>query len=273
MSQPGQPADPAGSVEPAPPVFAGPPPVAYPPAVDPWAEAGTVVQPVAPQVTGGSPVPVAPQVSNGSSASVGVAAFAGPLPQTAYLPPTPRRRNPAVAVLSVVLLLTGVAAAALLGYHLAGQQVAADGKGDQAVVGDGFPGTPQVDPGPGTDGPDPGGDQGDGEGDPGDSGTAFEDRLGLAADHAVPGDCLVNDGTAEEPVMRIVRCDTDERKRVFRVLAREPLPVTISDGDDAHEAASVAACEGTPGYQFHFFSVQDDARYSYVLCLAVEKDR
>ena len=89
------------------------------------------------------------------------------------------------------------------------------------------------------------------------------DNIGMNATMAQVDDCLVNDGTAEQPQMRIVACDTEEDTQVFHVLAIFSERVE-GEGAAANEQAQ-AICSDTEGYKFHYYEVSDGA--SFVICM------
>ena len=90
------------------------------------------------------------------------------------------------------------------------------------------------------------------------------DNLGMNAAMALVDDCLVNDGTMDDPQMRIVSCDTDESSQVFRVLAIFDEEVE-GQGEVADEQAQ-QICADVDGYTHHYYEVGEAA--SFVLCLA-----
>jgi hypothetical protein len=87
------------------------------------------------------------------------------------------------------------------------------------------------------------------------------DNIGLNAATAQVDDCLLNDGTSEQPQMRVVACDTDEDGQVFQVLAIFNERV---EGENANEQAQ-QICADTEGYKYHYYEVSDSA--SFVLCM------
>lgn len=89
------------------------------------------------------------------------------------------------------------------------------------------------------------------------------DNIGMNATMAQVEDCLVNDGSAEQPQMRIVSCDTDEEDQVFQVLAIFNERIE-GEGAAANEQAQ-EICAGTEGYKFHYYEVSEAA--SIVLCM------
>lgn len=91
-----------------------------------------------------------------------------------------------------------------------------------------------------------------------------QDTTGQAASRAQAGDCLVNNGTNDEPQMQIVACDDEVDGQVYEVLARIDEPV---EGDDpaAQNLSAQQACEGTDGYTHHYFEKGD--LLSFVLCM------
>lgn len=91
-----------------------------------------------------------------------------------------------------------------------------------------------------------------------------QDTTGQAASRAQEGDCLVNNGTNDEPQMQIVACDDEVDPPVYEVLARINEPV---EGDDpaAQNLSAQQSCEGTEGYTHHYFEKGD--LLSFVLCM------
>ena len=89
------------------------------------------------------------------------------------------------------------------------------------------------------------------------------DNIGMNAAMAQVDDCLVNDGTAEQPQMRIVPCDTDEDTQVYQVLAIFNERVE-GEGEAANDQAQ-QICSGTEGYKYHYYEVSESA--SFVLCM------
>jgi hypothetical protein len=101
---------------------------------------------------------------------------------------------------------------------------------------------------------------------PGPSGSPV-DNIGMNAAMARVEDCLVNDGTAEQPQMRIVPCDAaEEDGQVFQVLAIFEERIE-GEGEAANEQAQ-AICADTEGYTHHYYEVGDAA--SFVLCMAAQ---
>src|SRR5690606_24033077 len=93
-----------------------------------------------------------------------------------------------------------------------------------------------------------------------------DDRTGMGPVVAQPGDCLVNEGTASEPAMRIVPCDTDEDTTVYRVLARFNEQVS-GDTPEEQDRSAQEICLGTENYEVHYRFVAADPEDSFVLCL------
>jgi hypothetical protein len=87
------------------------------------------------------------------------------------------------------------------------------------------------------------------------------DNIGLNAATAEVDDCLINDGSSEQPQMRVVACDSDEDGQVFQVLAIFDERV---EGDNANEQAQ-QICADTEGYRYHYYEVSDNA--SFVICM------
>jgi hypothetical protein len=96
-----------------------------------------------------------------------------------------------------------------------------------------------------------------------------QDRIGMGAVVAQEDDCLVNESTDDDPVMRIVPCDTDEDTRVYRVLSRADQQVS---GETAEEQDSSAhqICGEVGGYQYHYRFVGQTEDDSFVLCMSEE---
>lgn len=92
---------------------------------------------------------------------------------------------------------------------------------------------------------------------------APRDNIGMNAAMAQVDDCLVNDGTAEQPQMRIVPCDTETEAQVYQVLAIFSERVD-GEGPAANEQAQ-EICSGTEGYRFHYYEVSETA--GFVLCM------
>lgn len=113
------------------------------------------------------------------------------------------------------------------------------------------------------DGADDGAEEGDGE----ESGDPDADTLGMNAAMAQEGDCLANDGTPDNPQLRIVACDDEEEAaagQIFRVVAVVSARVE-GEGSEANEEAQ-EICAETDDYTHHYYEVADDA--SFVLCMA-----
>jgi hypothetical protein len=92
------------------------------------------------------------------------------------------------------------------------------------------------------------------------------DRIGMGPAVAQPGDCLINEGTAEEPAMRVVPCDTDEDTLVYRVLSRFDEQVT-GDTPQEQDQSAQQICAGTEGYAHHYRLVAENPQDSFVLCM------
>lgn len=94
---------------------------------------------------------------------------------------------------------------------------------------------------------------------------AERDNIGLNAATAQVDDCLVNDGSAEQPQMRVVACDAeDEDRQLFEVLEIFDERVE-GEGDIANEQAQ-SVCADTEGYTHHYYEVGETE--SFVLCMA-----
>lgn len=93
------------------------------------------------------------------------------------------------------------------------------------------------------------------------------DTTGMNAAMARVEDCLVNDGTPDNPQMRIVACDDEdeaEAGQLFEVLAVVEEEIE-GEGSAANEQAQ-EACAATDDYTHHYYEVADEA--SFVLCMA-----
>lgn len=160
-------------------------------------------------------------------------------------PPPPRRRRVAlVALVAVLVLLVAGGLAAVL-FWISGDDQ------DPAAAGAGQPTA--------TDGA-----EADEDGDDGP-----EDRIGMGAVVAEADDCLVNDSTDDDPVMRIVPCDTEEDTRVYLVLSRVDEQIA---GETAEEQDSAAheICGEVEGYEYHYRFVGPSEEDSFVLCMREE---
>lgn len=102
---------------------------------------------------------------------------------------------------------------------------------------------------------------------PSTTGQADRDNIGMNAAMALVSDCLVNDGTANEPQMRIVPCDTDEEAQLYQVLEIFNERVE-GEGQAANEQAQ-RICRDTEGYTHHYYEVGQTA--SFVLCMAEQE--
>jgi hypothetical protein len=91
-----------------------------------------------------------------------------------------------------------------------------------------------------------------------------QDTTGQAASRAQEGDCLLNNGTNDEPEMQIVACDEDVDAMMYEVLARIDKPV---EGDDlaAQNSSAQETCQDTDGYTHHYFEKSE--LLSFVLCM------
>lgn len=158
--------------------------------------------------------------------------------------PPPQRRNVGLYALVAVLV---VLAAAGVGYAL--YLLTGGGDGDPEAQQSPSP-TVTTEP----------------TGTPG-SEASSRDNIGMSAAMAQVDDCLVNDGTPEQPQMRIVPCDTEEGGQVFQVLAIFPERVE-GEGQQANEQAQ-GICADTEGYTHHYYEVGDSA--SFVLCMAEQR--
>jgi hypothetical protein len=152
----------------------------------------------------------------------------------------PPRRN--VGLYAVVALLV-VLAAGGVGYAL---YLLSGGDGDTTADGPTPAATTSAGP----------------SGSPAPGGTP-RDNIGMNAAMAQVDDCLVNDGTVDDPRMRIVACDAEEDAQVFQVLAIFGDRVE-GEGAAANEHAQ-SICSGTEGYEYHYYEVGDGA--SFVLCM------
>jgi hypothetical protein len=163
-------------------------------------------------------------------------------------PPEPPARRPWLAVLLVLLVLLVAGGVAVTLFWVSGGE-----EPDQAGGSTTGPGGGSTATGPAT----PGGE------------TGPEDRIGLSATVAQVDDCLVNDGSSQDPVMRIVDCDADESPPVYRILARFDERVTGATEAEQDESAQ-QICLETDGYEFHYRFVAAAGAGSFVLCLAEE---
>lgn len=164
-----------------------------------------------------------------------------------YQPPPPPRRNVGLYAVVAVLVLLAAGGAGYALYLLSG-----DG---------GDPGANR------TPGPTPTGQV---TGTPGPSGSP-SDNVGLSAAAARKDDCLVNEGTAEQTQMRIVRCEDGEVPDdavMYRVLAVLDEQVSGAD-DDARHVSAQRICAEVDGYTHHYFEIGDES--SFVLCM-VERE-
>jgi hypothetical protein len=93
---------------------------------------------------------------------------------------------------------------------------------------------------------------------------ATRDNIGMNAAMALIDDCLVNDGSAGEPQMRIVPCDGAEGNGpVFQVL--EIFNERVEGEGAAANQQAQGICADTEGYTHHYYEVGDTA--SFVLCM------
>jgi hypothetical protein len=151
--------------------------------------------------------------------------------------PPPRRNVGLYAVVALVVVL----AASGVGYAL----YLLSGDDGDPTAGGGTP-APTSTAGPSTS--------------PGPSASP-RDNIGMNAAMAQVEDCLVNDGTTQQPQLRIVPCDTEEDTEVFQVLAIFSERV---EGEGANEHAQ-SICADTEGYKYHYYEVSETA--SFVLCM------
>jgi hypothetical protein len=93
------------------------------------------------------------------------------------------------------------------------------------------------------------------------------DNVGLSAAVAEVGDCLANDGTFDQPQMRIVRCGEPEGEsyEVLAVLEERAAGSTKSDQD----ASAQQICADVEGYTHHYFEVGEQS--SFVLCMTEQE--
>jgi hypothetical protein len=161
-------------------------------------------------------------------------------------PPPPRRRNVGLYATVVVLVVLAAAGVGYALYLLSGEE-GTDQPGTLATAGP----TPAATGDP-TASPDPAGSP--------------PDNVGMNAAMAQVDDCLVNDGTTEQPQMRIVPCDADEDSQVFRVL--EIVDERIDGEGEAANQQAQSVCGSTEGYTHHYYEVGDTA--SFVLCMVEE---
>lgn len=214
----------------------------YSPPSDPWGEVPDAWDPAAGTMWR-QPAGAGPGADPGAGPGSG---YPPPPPYTdvPFRPPPPRRNLGLYAVVAVLVLLAAGGAGYAL-YLLSGD--------------DGDPGANQ------TPGPTPTGQV---TGTPG-AGASPGDNVGLSAAAARTDDCLVNDGTADQTQMRIVRCEDDDRPDeavVYRVLAVVDEQVAGEDNDARHDSAQ-QICDAAVGeYTHHYFEIGDES--SFVLCMA-----
>lgn len=200
------------------------PPAEYTPPSDPWGDAA-LFDPYAAPPSSYHPHP--------AGAADWRATDWHTAPTAAPAPPPPARHNTALLVALALAVLVAAAALATTVYVVSGDEPAAAP-------------SPSPDTGTGggtTPGPRP-----------------STDNLGLAAGFARVGDCLVNDGTADEPQMRITLCDADEEGPVYRVLAR--FDTLVEDDDGARRV-----CGSTDGYRYHYYFINEGRDEGFVLCM------
>jgi hypothetical protein len=203
------------------------PPQEYVEPTDPWGGQPSSGQPADPLTSPppyqydpayyGAPAQYGPPPQEyGTAPEYGAAPPTGPLWQA---PPEGPRRSPAliatiIAVLAI--LLVGGAAAAYIAT-------------DRNTSGGGGPTTaPPTDP----------------------TGGATSDSADVRS--ATEGQCVVNDGTNENPVMRVVPCTT---KDAYSILKRFP------------ETIDTNKCSTVEGYEYHYFYNSELDSLDYVLCL------
>jgi hypothetical protein len=162
-------------------------------------------------------------------------------------PPPPRRNAGLYATVAVLVVL----AAAGVGYAL------------YLLSGDDEGGSPGA---AGTSEPRPAGTAGQSTAP--DPSASPRDNIGMNAAMALVDDCLVNDGNAAEPQMRIVPCDAASEAQVFQVLAVFDERVE-GEGETANEQAQ-GICSETEGYTHHYYEVGDTT--SFVLCMTEADD-
>lgn len=152
----------------------------------------------------------------------------------------PPRRNVGLYALVAVLVVLAAGAVGYALFLLSGD--------DSASTADGGTPAPTASAGP--------------SGSPGPSASP-RDNIGMNATMAQVDDCLVNDGSAEQPQMRIVPCDAESDAQVYQVLAIFNERVE-GEAEAANEQAQ-AICAETEGYRFHYYEVSETA--SFVLCM------
>ena len=90
------------------------------------------------------------------------------------------------------------------------------------------------------------------------SATATRSAVAVGARFAKAGDCLVNDGSEDAPVLRLVSCGP----HTYVVLARVE---GVTDADKA--------CAGVVGYEYNYsYESPLDAGLDFVLCLKTGTD-
>lgn len=174
---------------------------------------------------------------------------------------SPRRSIVLYAVVAVLAVLAAVGVGYALFLLTAG--------GDDQSAGSTAP-TATVSPSGAAEGDGDGADSGaegdgaDGDGDA--SGDSDVDTLGMNAAMAQQGDCLANDGTPDNPELRIVACDDEDEAaagQMFRVV--EVVSERVEgEGSEANEEAQ-QICADADDYTHHYYEVAEDA--SFVLCM------
>lgn len=165
-----------------------------------------------------------------------------------------RRRGLLVALVLVLALVVAFGVAGTF------YGVSRDGGMDTAT---------EEDPRGGSSGASPGSPTGAATTTPGGFSVAPENRIGMGPVVAQPGDCLVNDGSEAEPVMRIVRCDTDGNTVVYQVLERYQ-EAAAGDTEQERDLAAQEICSGIERYAHHYRLLVDEPGESFVLCMDEE---
>lgn len=99
---------------------------------------------------------------------------------------------------------------------------------------------------------------------PAPSGEVVRENIGMNAAMALVNDCLVNDGTEDEPQMRIVPCDSEEETELYQVL--EIFNERVEGTKEEADQQAQRICADTEGYTHHYYEVGQTA--SFVLCMA-----
>ncbi|MDT4990828.1 MAG: hypothetical protein QOH97_720 [Actinoplanes sp.] len=197
---------------------------------DPWGEqAGAAVPPVHPQAGwGGHPTSMPPTMDS----SLGYPTYHGPEPVSGPPPawgqpagPPPRKRNSPIVSLVVVLGLLICGGLGTTAWLL-------NGRGDPAANPDGNSATTAATAG------------------------QAAPRSSSDARFVIKGQCVRNEGTADNPDMKIVPCASG----TYEVLKRV-------DGRTTGEADAESKCNKAPGYTRWYFYDSDLDSLDFVLCM------